>query len=50
MSINTNIDMLTKTILFPNEIDNEIALTLISLKSLYNHSFLFILDVLSDTK
>lgn len=48
MSINTNIDMLTKTI-FPNEID-EIALTLISLKSLYNHSFLFILDVLSDTK
>lgn len=49
MSINTNIDMLAKTI-FPNEIDNEIALTLISLKSLYNHSFLFILDVLSDTK
>lgn len=49
MSINTNIDMLTKTI-FPNEIDNEIALTLISLKSLYNHSFLFILNVLSDTK
>lgn len=49
MSINTNIDMLTKTI-FQNEIDNEIALTLISLKSLYNHSFLYILYVLSDTK
>lgn len=48
MSINTNIDMLTKTI-FPNEINNDIALSVISLKYLYNHSFLFVPVVLSDT-